>query len=354
MKILHVCETMQGGVGTYLNELVSLQVAGGSFEKVLLLAPAQHAVQIPDVPKENVRFFARPSRLAGLPALFFSLLKTLAETRPDVLHAHSSFAGVAARLAGPLFGARVFYCPHGWAMDRRQPAWSRAIVSGIEKSLSRLTAKIIAVSDSERQKGIETGIAPEKIVTILNGLRPEPPAFTPAKWDEARLKILFVGRTDLQKGLDILLKAAEGLEDRIVLRVIGDSIAGGDKAEARALPHVAYLGWRTLAEVNAQMAACDAVAMPSRWEGLPFVAIEAMRLGKPVIAARAGGLPELVEDGQTGFLFGKEDSAGLRRIFERADKAQLEALGHAGRERFLKYFTAARMEAATEELYRRV
>ncbi len=354
IKVLHVCETMLGGVGTYQNELVSLQQKALGAERVAFLGPYEDLVQVPDIARESVHTFARPSRLSGLPNLAFAFVRLARLFRPDIVHIHSTFAGLIARPLAALMGIPAVYCPHGWATDRYAPSLKKKAVALIERILARLCARVIAVSDSERARGVEIGIPPEKIAVIRNGLRAQPPAFTPAAWTDERIKLLFVGRLDRQKGIDVFLKALKGTEDKLCARVIGDKVADGAAVSFKDWPHIEPLGWQRIPDVAAQMAVCDALVMPSRWEGLPLVALEAMRLSRPVIGSRVGGIPEAVVDGVTGFLFASEDHEALRGILLSLDKETCRATGQRAGERFQKEFTADRMCESVLALYRDV
>jgi len=131
--------------------------------------------------------------------------------------------------------------------------------------------------------------------------------------------VLFIGRLTAIKGLDILLRAIEGSAD-IHLIVAGDGEARrGLEAMAKALSvNATFIGRINAAEREQLLSLCDAVVIPSRvlpdgrTEGTPVVCLEAMAAGRAVIASRAGGLAELISDGETGFLFEQGDDRMLR------------------------------------------
>lgn len=354
MKVLHVCETMLGGVGTYQNELVSLQQGLWGVERVRFLGPQQDLVQVPDIAPASIDTFFRRSRLAGLPNLAWAFVRVVRSFRPDVIHVHSTFAGLIVRFIAPFFGIPVLYCPHGWAIDRYRSSFVQKSIALIESMLARVSAGLIAVSEAERRRGIASGIDPQKITVILNGLRSSPPAFQRVEWQDQRLKVLFVGRLDRQKGIDVLLRAVKDLSDQVALRIIGDSVADGDALSLAAYPHVSALGWQKMPEVAAHMQACDVVVMPSRWEGLPLVALEAMRLSKPVIGADVGGMGEVIQDGETGFLFPVEDHNKLRQLLLGLNTEQCAIMGAKAQQRFMDHFTADRVCAEVTALYEKV
>lgn len=134
-------------------------------------------------------------------------------------------------------------------------------------------------------------------------------------------KVLFLGRLTQIKGLDLLIKALQGL-DSLQLTIAGDGPLR-EKLEAdcaRRGVSARFLGYVEPSKRHELLAETDLVVLPSRilpngrTEGLPVVCLEAMAAGRVVVAARVGGVPELIEDGVDGFLFDPEDVEGLRRL----------------------------------------
>jgi glycosyltransferase involved in cell wall biosynthesis len=147
-----------------------------------------------------------------------------------------------------------------------------------------------------------------------------------------------------RKGHDDLLRAGSGLK----LLFVGD---GPYRRHLEGRGAILAGPRRDISEI---LAASDIVALPSRFgEGCPNALLEAMAAGKPVVAARTGGIPELVVDGQTGVLVPREDSDALRDalLHLAADPALRAALGAAGRERVAREFPVSRLVQSYETLY---
>jgi glycosyltransferase involved in cell wall biosynthesis len=355
-RILHIAESTLGGCGTYLNELVPLQIASLGARQVRCIVPAPHRRQLRDVPNACVDVFERAGRLAGLPRLAAATLRAVRTWKPDVVHAHSTFAGAIVRLLGLVVPMPpVVYCAHGWVFEVFRKPWQRSLTQRIERLLARRSAAIVAISDGERRQGVEAGIPADKLVVVHNGVARDSDAHS-AEWDDARVRVLFVGRLDRQKGADILVEAVRGLADHVDVRLVGQAVVGDTQSQAWANlpPHVRCLGWLDRPDVASQMRAADVVVMPSRWEGFGLVAIEAMRAGKAVIASDVGGLPEVVVDGATGRLFPSEDATALEAILRECSRPQLADWGRAGRARFVAHFTSDRMAAGLRRVYRSV
>ena len=354
MRVLHVAESIKGGCGTYLNELVPVQLRAWGADAVRVVAPDAHVDMLAAIPRGAIDTFARGGRsAAALGGLAGAIRAGVGDFQPDVVHLHSTFAGLVGRPLLRLARPRpaVIYCAHGWAFDMARSGWKLSAIAAVERVLAPLADRIVAISDYERRRGLDIGIGPGRIVTVLNGLAeaPVPPPALAAP--DGRLRLLFVGRLDAQKGWDLLVDAVEGLSDRVSVRMIGASVVG-DAAAARPLPaHVAALGWRTPAEIAGELATCDLVVVPSRWEGFGLVAVEAMRAGRAVLAADAGGLPEVVADGVTGRLVPPGDAAALRAAILRFDAATIAMMGSAGRRRFLDHFTIGRTADSLAEIY---
>jgi glycosyltransferase involved in cell wall biosynthesis len=353
MRILHVAESVKGGCGTYLNQLVRVQLRDPAIASVHAVLPDAHVVQVPDIPETRRRLFVSNGRSPGsLLRLWRATAQAVATLQPDCIHLHSTFAGAIGRVGLALGRGRppLVYCAHGWAFDMAGGAARRNAMAWVERALAFSCEGVIAISDHERQRGIAIGIPPERIVTVLNGIADAPPA-RPQPAAASRRRVLFIGRLDRQKGFDVLLAATQGLEERLELRVIGSSVVG-DQGSAGRLSGLTMLGWCDEQRIRQELAWADCVVIPSRWEGFGLVALEAMRAGRAVIATRVGGLPEVVEDGRTGWLVPPEDPGALRGILLSRTDAQLAAAGRAGRQRFIQRFTIERTATALFSVYR--
>ncbi len=353
MRILHVAETAQGGVGTYLAEILPDQARRYGGHNVRALVPTQHAGHLGGVDRRLLATWNRRDRSPlGVGRLAAAIRREVAAFMPTMIHVHSSVAGGVVRLMygwkRPSF--RIVYCPHGWAFDRSSSGLKRRLLETIERSLAPAADRVVAISQHERDEALRIGIAPDRLALVLNGIADLPPA-RPARWDEDRIRLLFVGRMDEQKGFDTLLDAVEPLRDRVVLRVIGKAVAGPTTAPRRRSEQIDYLGWRSLAEVATEIAAADVVVIPSRWEGFGLVALEAMRGCCAVIASDVGGLHEIVVDGVTGYLIPADRPERLMRKLTLHDRATWQTMGRAGRARYEEIFTARRMNDELATLY---
>jgi glycosyltransferase involved in cell wall biosynthesis len=356
MKILHVAETSWGGCGTYLNEIVPLQLRALGVSNIRCLVPAQHASHLSEVDPEAIWTFDRPGRLGGLPRLCTAVLRAVRRWQPDIVHAHSTFAGAAVRTLS-CFAAMppIVYCPHGWVFEVEQSKVARMLTQAAERALSYRCRRIVAISDAERRQGEAAGIRRDRMVVVPNGIRDRLQVDT-AAWDDRRLKVLFVGRLDRQKGVDVLLDAVRGLDALVSLRIVGEQVLAAQPglATSNTSSHVEFLGWLGHAGVSAQLNAADLVVMPSRWEGFGLVAVEAMRAGKPVVASAVGGLIEIVVDYVTGRLVAVGDAGALRAALLAHDKATLHGMGQAGRARFVQHFTSERTNTELMRVYAEV
>jgi glycosyltransferase involved in cell wall biosynthesis len=356
MKVLHIAESIRGGCGTYLNEIVPLQAQALGADQVRCLVPQQHAEHLVDIPSDLVLTFNRPRRMTGLPRLATSTVAAVRQWQPDLIHAHSTFAGAVVRLLSNVMAMPpIVYCPHGWVFEIEQSQRARAVTRLAERLLARSAHKIVAISDAERLQGEQAGIPRGMLTVVPNGINAVASEEC-ALWNDARRKVLFVGRLDWQKGVDILLDAVQTLGTTLCVRIVGEQVLSGkpNLATSNRAAHVEFLGWRNKLEVTAQINACDLVVMPSRWEGFGLVAVEAMRAGKPVVAAAVGGLSEIVVEGTTGRLVPPGDAASLATALTRDESSMLKRMGEAGRARFLQHYTSDRTSERLMQLYAEV
>lgn len=353
MRILHVCDSIIGGTGSYLAELLTLQAQRTSPGQITLLIPREHRDHIePRLANSGVefRYFTRPGRLRGILLLAFAYWKVCREFRPTIVHGHTFGAGLVTRLLHWGRRPRMIFCPHGWAFDIEMPTPARRLLILVEQLLARRSDRIILISEHEQRRARAIGIAEHRLALVPNGISAVTPDVDAAPWDDDRLKLLFVGRFDRQKGLDTLVEAVRPLGDRVTLRIVG-APAVGHGYHPPALDFIDIRGWRDRDGVVAEMKACDVLVVPSRWEGFGLVAVEAMRLGKPVIASAAGGLRDTLADGQYGVIVPPDDPEALRAALLALTPEQRARFAALGPVRFNERYTARRMADDIDAVY---
>jgi glycosyltransferase involved in cell wall biosynthesis len=355
LRVLHVAETVRGGIATYLNELHPLQRASFGRGNVHYVVPSDHRDDLVGFEDREITLFQREGR--NFPSLFrmaFTALREIRRRQPDVVHIHSTFAGLVIRpvLLLKRGGPRVVYCPHGWAFSRETSKLSHQVTKWVERVFAKITDRIICISGDEFNEAVRAGISAKRLVLVHNGISRKRPLLdaTSAIWPSQKTKVLFIGRLDRQKGYDLLIESARQLEDLIEVRIIGASVIG--KSESTDVPrNVALLGWMNRNQIEAHLEVADLVVIPSRWEAFGLVAIEAMRAAKPIVAFRVGALPEIVEDGMTGFLCGPVSVAPLVDALQQVSKIDLKAAGQRGHARFRQLYDIEMTHRALNRVY---
>lgn len=349
LKILHICETARGGVGTYINLLA--QGAGG--HRVLL--PAEDQSMLAAAVARDT--FRRPRRsVAGLLRFGFHALRCGLRQRPDIVFCHSSFSLLALLLLRPLLPrSRFLYCAHGWGGARESRHAS--LLRRIEGRLCALAHRVVNVSPGEQAFARQHGYRGRHLV-IENAVRPAlpiPPAPLPGPADAVHL--LFVGRLDPQKGFDLLLPAfvaARQQNPALHLHVIGEAVVQANPGAPDTLPEgVTRLGWIGADRIDSFYRAADLVLLPSRWEGMPLVLMEALRNGTPVLVSTRSGMPDLIEEGISGFATDLTLPA-LTEALARCTKPALTAMRPAALARYHARFHSDRLHREMQALYAEV
>lgn len=300
---------------------------------------------------------------------FRRLLRLLRERRVDLVHAHLAYATIWALLAGRLLRRPVVATLH--VRPPRAPAWSR---EGIRRRLlvalaNRWAARVVAVSEAVRRAWVEeAGLAPARAVVVHNGVDLDVAADRGGA-EAARRDlgvpagaplVLTVSVLRPGKGIEVLLDALPAVLARqpgARFAVVGDGPARselerrGAAAGARVAAALSWTGFRH--DVPALLAAADLLVLPSLDDAFPTVLLEAMAAGLPVVATRAGGIPEIVEEGVTGILVPPGDPAPLADAVATllADPDRRRRLGAAGRRRAEERFSTAAWLGRLERLY---
>lgn len=272
-----------------------------------------------------------PGLLAGLGA---SVAAEVRSSRPAVVHAHWLLpaglvvAGMPALLGRP----RRVLTMHGNDVEL---AATRG-VAPIARWVARRFDTLVAVSEPLARRAEGVLALPEGTVGVAR--LPLPTTATPVD-PPARgrgpLRVLAAGRASAEKGFDVLLDAVERLPAGVCALTL---VTGGPqrgRLEARIAASgvlgaaVTLLPLESQGALHARMAAHDAVAVPSRAEGLGMLALEALAIGRPVVASRVGGLEEVVADGVDGFLVAPGDSAALAAALADLARAPMRPLAGA-------------------------
>lgn len=376
MRVLHVMECTIGGTRRHLVDVALGQRALG-----LDVHVTASSLRQPDFEDDLARLERHGvvvTRLAMVRAIdpardarhFTHLCRQIESLRPDIVHTHASKAGVLGRLASIRTdtGKRV-HTPHTFAFlfEAEFSRPKRALFRAIERALSGHTHAVVAVSPSEARTFAASGVVDVSRVRVV------PNGIDARAWIDARALdrseigmrdgdplVLVVGLLNVAKGQDLALEAiARGGLDELQVAIVGH---GAMEPQLRALAarlriedRVRFLGFRT--DVPRLVAACDFVLLPSRWEGMPYVVLEAMAGGKPVVATPVDGAIDLVDDGRTGFVARAIEVGAIAeslRAMAALTQRERARMGESGRERMLARHSADAMVKGLVEVYEEV
>jgi glycosyltransferase involved in cell wall biosynthesis len=287
--VLHVVEAYGAGVAA----AVSDYIASLPELRHVLLAYRRPGTQIADA--ASALFIELPAGRSAQMAAVRLAIRTL---QPDVIHAHSSYAGAYVRLASPRRGARIVYSPHCYGFERRDlHGAARAALWMVEAALSWRTDSVGVVGEWEQalarrlSPSARTVLVPHRV--HHRGVVAGPPREGP---------VVAVGRVEAQKDPEFFAAAAKEA------RLLGGRrewkwVGGGDATLEGVLRDngVTVTGWQPRHAVTAELAAAHAYVHTAAWEGNPIALLEATKLGLPVIARdipplRHGGVRPLVQN----------------------------------------------------------
>lgn len=242
--------------------------------------------------------------------------KIIKRIQPEIVYCHSSKAGGVGRIAAIGLRTAVVYNPHGWAFSMRGIGPGRCFFQFIEKILEPLTDKYVLISKYEYREAIRKITSKGKCVLIENGIDYDELAENIAHSNLSRKNIGIpdggyvigtVGRLSPQKAPDVFIRMAS-----VILKNISNAyfvmVGGGEaKDEVQRLAKECGIEKRLIivdwtANVAEYVLLFDVAVLLSRWEGFGLVLPEYMYLGKPIVATKAGAIPDIIHDGENGLL----------------------------------------------------
>ena len=283
----------------------------------------------------------------------------------DVVHVHASLSpAVSALLAKfatrkPVLVKVACSGPHGdVASMRRRPFLS------LRRRLLRHTDRFLVLNSESIEELQELGLDGRQMAPIVNGVdttffapNEQNVLSPPVSANSPNPKAVFVGRLTTQKGVDLLLRAWAELTELRELILVGD---GAERASLEALAsqlkldHVTFIG--STNDVRTYLQQADFFVLPSRAEGIPNAMLEAMACGLPVVASRVGGIPDVVQHGESGLLVPPEDVPALAGAISRllADSDLRRRMGQKARQRVQNDYSLEAVTARHLTLYREV
>lgn len=348
----HVADLTRGLIarGHEVGLVIDAADAGPRWESVIAELAALAPLGLVRLPMARRPSFADVSAIARI-------ARRIAAQDIDVVHGHGAKGGAYARIAGTLARKRGrpvrIYTPHGGSLHFPPRSLEGRFYHALERLLARTSEAILFESAFAKRGFAEVlGLSDPAWPVIPNGLLAA--EFEPIPLTENPADILFIGEMRHLKGVDLLIEAMAGLPASVTALLVG---GGPDEAQFRA--RATALGLDGRVTFMAPMPAREAfalgriVVMPSRAESLPYLALEAIAAGKPLIATRVGGVPEIFGP-ESACLVPPNEVEALRAAIAAACTTPDAALARAARiQAFVKdRFDVAKMIDAIIATYR--
>ena len=301
------------------------------------------------------------------------LKRILREYRPDIVHTHSSKAGILGHRAAYALGIPCVHTIHGAAFHYGQPAVLFRLYRAAEKTADRWGRHFISVCDAMSRQYLDAGIgSPDKFTTIYSGMdvdhflnprQSRDDIRRELNIDDSHIVVGKIARLFNLKGHEYLIEAAPDIVAQVPnvrFLFIGDGILK-EQFQARIhelglTQHFIFAGLVPPEDVASYIHASDMVVHTSVWEGLARVLPQALICGKPIVSYDIDGAPEVCINDETGYLVPPRSVTELTDAVVRlaADAELRNRLGRTGRERFTDQFRHEFMTERIRDVYARV
>jgi glycosyltransferase involved in cell wall biosynthesis len=382
-KILHIITRLDMG-GSAQNTLLTCKELSGKYEIILVhglscesgMSDLEKKIVkdgVEKAKKNGVKVIALQSMVRSIRPIkdfkaLLSLVWLIFKEKPDIVHTHSSKAGILGRLAAKIARVpNIIHTPHGHVFYGHFGAFASKIFLWVEKLFSRFTDRMVALTDGEKNDYENLSVCPsEKLLKIHSGVDVKQFMQSNGNMVEKRRSlgldqngnvVGFVGWLLPIKGPEYLLKAMQYIwqeypETSLVFVGKGDLDLDlrAQALQVSANGRVKFLGWRE--DIDEIMPVFDMLVLPSLNEGMGRVLVEAMAAGKPVVASRVGGIPDLVQHGETGYLVPPADEKALADSIKKLldDPGKAWEMGQQGKERCQQFSLEAMIEKL-DDLY---
>lgn len=374
IKVLHI-HTLPIVSGSGINTFLSMQgMDRNLYEVELACAPGGRLIPLVQENHMKVRPFknmVQPLHPLKDALTLLDLTAFFKRNFYHVVHTHNSKAGFLGRLAAKLAGVPVIvHTVHGFAFHDEEPLWRQVLFRNLERLGSHWCDKMIFISQPLIEWALKDQIVgEEKIAKIYSGIQLD--QFSPVKSEEKNkirkkwnLKqkdhvIGIVSKLWEGKGHGVLIEAFKLLKEKITdakLVIVGEGHLYDElfrMVDTNGLREsVLFTGFQM--DVSEIIATFDVAVLPSFFEGMGRVILEAMAMERPVVASRVGGIPDLIEQDVNGLLVCPGDVKELADALEKLlnDKRLARKMGREGRKRIKEQFSAHVMVQSIEKVYR--
>jgi glycosyltransferase involved in cell wall biosynthesis len=367
--VAHIATIDQAFSTLLKNQLRTIRRSGYSVVGISSAGPYLDSLK-----EDEIHHIALPIRRTIAPwhdlVSLVRLYRVLRREKPVVVHTHNPKPGLLGQLAAKLAGVPVVVnTVHGFYLYENMPRYLRQLIVGLERLAGRCSDAILFQSREDIEIALRYRICRSDQVRYLgNGIDLQ--QFDPTRLDRAAVEtrrrelgipddspvVGFVGRLAMErKGLRYFLEAGRALVDRnpkIRLLIVGGHDEGKPDSASPAVAkqyglegHAIFAGHLPSAELPPLYALMSAVVLPSLFEGLPRVLMEAAAMGVPAVASNVKGNREAIVDGVTGFLVPFGDSGSIVRQVERIliDKDGAQKMSHAARKLAAREFDERRV-----------
>ncbi len=375
IKVIHIITLLELG-GAQQNTLFTVRHLNPEKYDVGLIAGSggildEEAGKIAHVRTIFVKNLVRPIRPWQDCKAIWDLAAILRREKPDIVHTHSSKAGIIGRIAAKIAGVeKIVHSVHGFGFNPRQKFFVRWLFIILEKWIAHFTDCLIAVSQDNIQTGLAKGIGkPEQYRLIRSGVDIDQIKDQAQKTNLVELRenlkiapqmhiAVNIGPFKIQKNplgfLDFAKIALQKLPNLTFLMVGDGGLRPQLEQKLRDLKlqdKVRLLGWRR--DIPSLLALADCLVMTSLWEGLPRASVEALILGKPVFAYAVDGQRDIIQNGFNGYIVepGQNETLAEKLAQTLRDPKELEKLKKNAQKTIDISFNIHHMVRQQEELY---
>jgi len=289
---------------------------------------------------------AREITVSGDAVALVRLVGLLRRIHPAIVHAHSTKAGVHARLACVLLGLPCVYSPRGYSFMRLDISpRGRAAFRGIEWLLGRLPGLSIACGRAEFEQATKVA---RRAALIPNMIDPTLLPVGPTVGRGSPFTVVMSGRIAPQKNFPFFMAVARMLRDRPIAFLW---VGGGNDVPGDLPGNVSITGWTSRRDALASVAAASVYLQTALWEGLPLAVLEAMALGLPVVALASPGSAELIDHGRNGYLIHSAEECAGRLAALLNDPMLRQRMGEASAAMFRSTYSSDVVSGAWLECY---